>query len=78
MGIIPKHLLENQDINTTPFNRKPVGTGPFRFVEWVSDEKIVVEANPKYFEGRPYLDRIIYRIIPDTSLSEMELLTRGN
>ncbi|MGZ3592071.1 MAG: ABC transporter substrate-binding protein, partial [Thermodesulfobacteriota bacterium] len=77
MGIIPKHLLEKQDINTTPFNRKPIGTGPFRFVEWVSDEKIVVEANPKYFQGRPYLDRIIYRIIPETSLSEMELLTRG-
>jgi peptide/nickel transport system substrate-binding protein len=77
MGIIPKHLLENQDVNTTSFNRKPVGTGPFRFVEWVSDEKIVVEANPKYFQGRPYLDRIIYRIIPETSLSEMELLTRG-
>ena len=77
MGIIPKHLLENQDVNTTSFNRRPVGTGPFRFVEWVSDEKIVVEANPKYFQGRPYLDRIIYRIIPETSLSEMELLTRG-
>ena len=77
MGIIPKHLLEKEDINTTSFNRKPVGTGPFRFVEWVTDEKIVVEANPKYFEGRPKLDRIIYRIIPDTSLNEMELLTRG-
>jgi peptide/nickel transport system substrate-binding protein len=77
MGIIPKHLLEKGDINTTPFNRKPTGTGPFRFVEWVTDEKIVVEANPRYFQGRPYLDRIIYRIIPETSLSEMELLTNG-
>ncbi|MCX8117784.1 MAG: peptide-binding protein [Desulfobacterota bacterium] len=77
MGIIPKHLLEKEDINTTAFNRRPIGTGPFRFVEWVTDEKIVVEANPDYFEGRPGLDRIIYRIIPETSLSEMELLTKG-
>jgi peptide/nickel transport system substrate-binding protein len=77
MGIIPKHLLEKGDINTAQFNRKPIGTGPFKFVEWVSDEKIVVEANPHYFQGKPYLDRIIYRIIPDSSLSEMELLTRG-
>ncbi len=77
MGIIPKHLLENVDINTAPFNRNPVGTGPFRFVEWVSDEKIVVEANPHYFQGKPYLDRIIYRIIPETALSEIEILTRG-
>lgn len=77
MGVIPKHLLEKEDINTTAFNRKPIGTGPFRFVEWVTDEKIVVEANPDYFEGKPGLDRIIYRIIPETSLSEMELLTKG-
>ncbi len=77
MGIIPKHLLEKEDINTTSFNRRPIGTGPFRFVEWVTDEKIVVEANPDYFEGKPGLDRIIYRILPETSLSEMELLTKG-
>jgi len=77
MGIIPKHLLDKEDINTTAFNRRPVGTGPFRFGEWVTDEKIVVEANPQYFEGRPLLDRIIYRIIPETSLSEMEILTQG-
>jgi peptide/nickel transport system substrate-binding protein len=77
MGIIPKHLLENVDINTTSFNRKPIGTGPFRFVEWVTDEKIVVEANPQYFEGKPELDGIIYRIIPEAALSEMEILTRG-
>jgi peptide/nickel transport system substrate-binding protein len=77
IGIIPKHLLENVDINTAAFNRNPIGTGPFRFVEWVTDEKIVVEANPQYVEGKPHLDRIIYRIIPETSLSEMEILTGG-
>ena len=77
MGIIPKHLLEKEDINTTSFNRNPIGTGPFHFVEWVSDEKIVVEANPNYFEGKPNLDRIVYRIIPETALNEMEIMTRG-
>jgi len=77
MGIIPKHLLAGADINTTPFNRRPVGTGPFKFGEWVSDEKITLTSNPDYFEGRPHLDRIIYRIIPETSLSEIELLTGG-
>ena len=77
IGIIPEHLLSGCDINTAEFNRHPVGTGPFRFKEWVSDEKIVVEANEDYFEGRPFLDRIIYRIIPETSLSEIELLTGG-
>ncbi len=76
IGIIPKHLLENKDINTALFNRRPVGTGPFRFVEWVSDEKVVLEANPRYFEGKPDLDGIIYRIIPEAALNEMEILTR--
>jgi peptide/nickel transport system substrate-binding protein len=77
IGVIPKHLLEKEDINTTSFNRRPIGTGPFRFVEWVTDEKIVVEANPQYFEGRPHLNQIVYRIIPESALSEMEVLTRG-
>lgn len=77
MGIIPKHLLEKADINTAAFNRKPVGTGPFRFVDWETDEKIVVDANPRYFEGKPGLDGIIYRILPETALNEMEILTRG-
>jgi len=77
MGIIPKHLLENVDINTAPFNRRPIGTGPFRFVDWVSDEKIAVEANPRYFEGKPGLNGVVYRIIPEAALNEMEILTRG-
>jgi peptide/nickel transport system substrate-binding protein len=77
IGIIPRHLLQGRDINTHPFNRRPVGTGPFRFSQWVSDEKIVLDANPDYFEGPPLLSRIIYRIIPETSLSEIELLTGG-
>ncbi len=77
IGIIPEHLLKGIDINTAPFNRCPVGTGPFRFSEWVSDEKIELRANEDYFEGRPLLDRIIYRIVPETSLNEIELLTGG-
>jgi peptide/nickel transport system substrate-binding protein len=77
IGIIPKHLLQGEDVNTAHFNRHPTGTGPFIFDSWVSDEKIVLTANPDYFEGKPHLDRIIYRIIPETSLSEIEILTGG-
>jgi peptide/nickel transport system substrate-binding protein len=77
IGIIPKHLLAGEDINNAPFNSRPVGTGPFRFVSWVSDEKIILGANPDYWEGRPRLDWVIIRIIPETALSEIELLTGG-
>lgn len=72
-NILPSHLLQGQDITKSPLARKPVGTGPYRFKEWISGQKIVLEANPDYFEGRPYLDRFIYRIIPDTSTMYMEM-----
>ncbi len=73
MNILPAHLLEGQDITKSPLARQPVGTGPYRFKEWVAGQKIVLEANSEYFEGRPYIDRYIYRIIPDTSTMYMEL-----
>jgi peptide/nickel transport system substrate-binding protein len=72
-GILPAHLLEGQDITKSPLTRKPVGTGPYRFKEWIAGQKIVLDANPAYFEGRPYIDRYIYRIIPDTSTMYMEM-----
>lgn len=72
-GILPAHLLEGRDITKSPLARQPIGTGPYRFKEWISGQKIVLEYNPDYFEGRPYIDRYIYRIIPDTSTMYMEL-----
>ena len=77
MNILPSHLLEGQDITKSPLARKPVGTGPYRFKEWIAGQKIVLEANEDYFEGRPYIDRYIYRIIPDSSTMYMELKAGG-
>lgn len=76
-AMLPAHLLEGKDITKSPLARRPVGTGPFRFKEWVAGQKIVLEANPDYFEGRPYLDRYVYRVIPDTSTMYMELKAGG-
>ncbi len=78
LWILPRHLLEGPwkagvDLRTTQQNRTPVGSGPYRFKEWKTGEKIVLEANPDYFEGRPYLNRIVYRIIPDQSTIFLEL-----
>jgi peptide/nickel transport system substrate-binding protein len=77
MGMIPRHLLEGKDINTDQFNRHPVGTGPYKFKEWISGQKIVLVANDDYFEGRPNIDQFIYRIIPDSSTMFQELLSGG-
>lgn len=73
MGIIPKHIFSNGDFNNHPANRKPIGTGPYKFVDWKTDERIVLEANPDYFEGRPYINRVMYRIIPDAAVEFLEL-----
>jgi peptide/nickel transport system substrate-binding protein len=77
MGMIPKHLLDGKDVNTAPFNRNPVGTGPYKFKEWTGGQKIVLEANDRYFEGRPNIDQFIYRIIPDPATMFQELLSGG-
>jgi len=65
--IMPKHLYEGTDIRKSPFNYKPVGTGPFKFKEWTRDGQITLEANPDYFEGRPYLDRVVFKTYKNRS-----------
>ena len=74
-AILPKHLLEHTaDINKDPYNAKPVGVGPFRFVEWRRGDRIIMEANPNYFRGMPKLTRVEYRVIPsrDTVLVQLQ------
>jgi len=76
--ILPRHILEGPwkagvDLRTTRQNRHPIGCGPYLFREWKTGEKVVLEANPDYFEGRPYIKRVVYRIIPDPSTIFLEL-----
>lgn len=59
----PKALRENPE----GLNDNPVGTGPFKFVSWTKGDRIVLEANPDYWGGRPAIDRLIYRSIPDNN-----------
>jgi peptide/nickel transport system substrate-binding protein len=67
--ILPKHALAGaEDINKAAFNRSPVGTGPFKLKEWRIAEAIFLDANPRYFRGKPNLDSITYKIIPDTNI----------
>src|SRR5262249_19513437 len=66
--IMAKHIYEKGPILENPANIKPVGTGPFRFVSWNRGSDVALERNPDYFaKGRPYLDKIIYKIIPNAS-----------
>jgi peptide/nickel transport system substrate-binding protein len=63
--IVPKKYLES--VGNDGFNAKPVGTGPVRFVSWIKDDKLTLEANPEYFGGKPDFDRLMVRAIPETS-----------
>jgi peptide/nickel transport system substrate-binding protein len=65
-SVVPKHLYEVGEIAQNPANSRLVGTGPFRFAEHRPGEFYRLEKNPAYWEaGRPYLDQIIYRVLPD-------------
>jgi peptide/nickel transport system substrate-binding protein len=77
MSLLPKHLLEKEDLNTTAFQRKPVGTGPYKFKTWKTQEKIELKSNHEYFEKRPYIDRYIFRVIPDQTTMFLELQTQN-
>ena len=76
----PKHLLEGvpvTNMRNAEFNRNPVGNGPFRFVSWDANQQVVFEANQDFVMGRPNLDRIVFRIIPEQTTELTELLTGG-
>jgi len=77
MGIIPKHILEGKDITSENYSRNPIGTGPYKLKEWVTGQKIVLEAFDSYFEGRSKTDRYIARVIPDTATMFLELKFGG-
>jgi peptide/nickel transport system substrate-binding protein len=74
--ILPEHLLAKlPDINRAPFNAAPIGSGPFKFVSWDRGRGVSFVRNDDYFKGRPKLERIEFRVIPDdaTILSEMQI-----
>ncbi|WP_078548108.1 peptide-binding protein [Litchfieldia alkalitelluris] len=68
-AVLPEHILKDVpmgDLGENEFNTKsPVGTGPFKFDSWADGEYVKVVANDDYYEGRPYLDSITYKIVPD-------------
>ncbi|HEV2132087.1 MAG TPA: ABC transporter substrate-binding protein [Longimicrobiaceae bacterium] len=80
--VVPRHILGSvppEELRTHPFGTQaPVGNGPFRFVRHVANQEWVFEANPDYPEslgGRPYLDRVVYRHVPDATTTLTEVLT---
>jgi peptide/nickel transport system substrate-binding protein len=73
MSMLPRHLLENENLMNTRFSRHPVGTGPYRFGRWIAGDRVELYANKDYFEGRPKIDRVVIRVVPDAATTFLEL-----
>ncbi|MBV8620978.1 MAG: ABC transporter substrate-binding protein [Curvibacter sp.] len=74
--IVPRHVYEGTDPYSNPNNLAPIGTGPFRFKEWVRGSHIAYERNPDYWDKpKPYVDRLIVRIVTDPAAAAAALET---
>lgn len=74
--IVPRHIYEGTKVAENPANLAPIGTGPFRFKEWVRGSHLVYERNPDYWDQpRPYLDQLIVRFIPDAAARSIAIET---
>jgi peptide/nickel transport system substrate-binding protein len=75
-SVVPEHLLASlPNINTIPFNSMPIGTGPYKIVRWVHGDHIDLEANRDYFLGRPKIEHITIKTIPDENTEVNQLRT---
>lgn len=63
--LLPAHRYTAAAGGSDPQERAPIGTGPYRLARWAQGEELRLEANPGYWRGRPHLDRIVFRIVPD-------------
>jgi peptide/nickel transport system substrate-binding protein len=73
--IMPKAVFER--VGPQRFGQSPTGSGPYKFVEWVKNDRVVLQANDQYWKGRPKVDRLIFRTIPDEFTRVAELKTGG-
>ncbi|MBE3086727.1 MAG: peptide ABC transporter substrate-binding protein [Bacteroidetes bacterium] len=75
-GVLPKHLLNDQsfdELTNSPFNLQPVGSGPYRFDRLISENGqitgVVLAAFNKYYDKKPYIDQIVFRLYPESAVA---------
>ncbi|NLJ28868.1 peptide-binding protein [Desulforhabdus amnigena] len=75
--IVPAHLFkDDEDFNQHPIGRNPLGTGPYKLLRWDTGKEIVLVRNPDYWGERPHLDRIVFKIITDSTVA-LQVLKQG-
>ncbi len=73
VNIVPPKTVRT--VGNSDFGSKPCGTGPYKFVEWVKDERVVLEANESYWKGAPKIKKVVFRPIPEESSRVSALMT---
>ena len=73
MAVLPKHLLEGEDMQTSDFFRNPVGTGPYKLESWDEGQAITLTKNEEYFKGEPNIDNIVFKVVPDDNAKALQL-----
>lgn len=73
LPVLPRHVLEDEDLLTTRYSREPVGAGAYRLHRWDAGRQVILRANEDYFQGRPNIDEIVYRVVPDLATMFLEL-----
>jgi peptide/nickel transport system substrate-binding protein len=74
-GILPSKYIEENGWDH--FMENPIGTGPYKFVEWKRDEELVLAVNQEYFGEKPKWEKVVFRTIPEDATRVSELLTGG-
>ncbi len=73
MAVLPKHLLEGEDMQTSEFFRHPVGTGPYKLERWDEGQAITLVKNEDYFKEPAKIDTIIFKIVPDDNAQALQM-----
>jgi peptide/nickel transport system substrate-binding protein len=75
-AIMPEHLLGRyHDLNRVSYNQAPIGSGPFRVVQWRHGDAVTFAANPLYWRGKPRIPKVVFRLIPDPNTRLQQLQT---
>ncbi|SDY16077.1 ABC transporter substrate-binding protein [Eubacterium barkeri] len=73
MAVLPKHLLEGQDMQESDFFRNPVGTGPYKIENWTKGQAITLVKNTDYFKGAPHIGKVIFKIVDDDNAKAIQM-----
>jgi peptide/nickel transport system substrate-binding protein len=67
-GALPSHVLEGKDVNAFPeYDRRPIGTGPYKVKEWRTGQHLLLERNEEYWRGAPRIREILFRFLPSSN-----------